>query len=221
MNKIFFLLCFVIGCLPAQPITRTLPPPETVDYDIINTVVGLVDPETGYAYCAGVLHENMVITAAHCVDGRADFDIGYKEHFDNFRWWKTYKFGAASVDQEHDVAVLVPKELIPRVRGALLGPNPKHGERVVVIGHPLGLGYTITTGVVSYPLREFENFNGESQIARTWTQISAPIAPGNSGGPVFNRYGEIIGIISFYRNGTEHLAGAVHIEAIKNILEGI
>ncbi len=59
------------------------------------------------------------------------------------------------------------------------------GERAVSIGNPLGLEHTLTDGLVS-ARRVYEG--------RPWIQMSVPISPGNSGGPLFNMRGEVIGI---------------------------
>ena len=59
------------------------------------------------------------------------------------------------------------------------------GERVVAIGNPLGLDYTMTDGLIS-ARRVWRD--------RNMIQISAPLSPGNSGGPLFNMRGEVIGV---------------------------
>jgi len=59
----------------------------------------------------------------------------------------------------------------------------RDGEGVFVIGHPEGLKYTLSTGIVS-------GLRDES------LQISAPVSPGNSGGPVYDNRGNLIGIVS-------------------------
>jgi S1-C subfamily serine protease len=59
------------------------------------------------------------------------------------------------------------------------------GKRAISIGNPLGLEHTLTTGIVSAR----RNYRG-----RQWIQMSTPISPGNSGGPVFNGTGEVIGM---------------------------
>lgn len=56
------------------------------------------------------------------------------------------------------------------------------GEAVVAIGHPLGLDYTVTSGIVSAKRSGME------------LQTSAPISPGNSGGPLINRQGRVLGV---------------------------
>jgi serine protease Do len=69
------------------------------------------------------------------------------------------------------------------------------GERAVSIGNPLGLEHTLTDGLVS-SRRLYEG--------RAWIQFSAPISPGNSGGPLFNMRGEVIGITTATLSGIGH-----------------
>jgi S1-C subfamily serine protease len=59
------------------------------------------------------------------------------------------------------------------------------GERAISIGNPLGLDHTLTDGLVS-ARRMIEG--------RAWIQMSVPVSPGNSGGPLFNMRGEVIGV---------------------------
>lgn len=59
------------------------------------------------------------------------------------------------------------------------------GERAIAIGNPLGLEHTLTDGLVS-ARRVYDG--------RAWIQMSVPISPGNSGGPLFNMRGDVIGI---------------------------
>ena len=73
------------------------------------------------------------------------------------------------------------------------GARPEVGEHVVVLGSPLGLEQTVTEGLVS-AIRTVPN-RGE------FLQISAPISPGSSGGPVVNMKGQVIGIATFQVRG--------------------
>lgn len=59
------------------------------------------------------------------------------------------------------------------------------GERAIAIGNPLGLEHTLTDGLVS-SRRKYQGKN--------WIQVSVPVSPGNSGGPLFNLRGEVIGV---------------------------
>ena len=94
-------------------------------------------------------------------------------------------------DREGDlvrVSVDVPAgEARPlRVSGTL----PEVGEKIVIIGTPLGLDKTVSDGIVS-AIRRAPDF-GEV------IQITAPISPGSSGSPVFNMRGEVIGVATFF-----------------------
>jgi len=89
-------------------------------------------------------------------------------------------------DASNDLALMrVP--LRAPLRPAVLGNSDAVtvGERVVAIGNPLGLEHTLTDGLIS-ARRIYEG--------RAFIQTSAPISPGNSGGPLFNLRGEVIGI---------------------------
>ena len=76
---------------------------------------------------------------------------------------------------------------IPRHSGAagFVQPiaQPQDGARIYVIGHPQGLRYSLTSGIIS---RE------EGSVV----QISAPVSPGNSGGPVYDEFGSLVAIVS-------------------------
>ncbi|HYQ16514.1 MAG TPA: trypsin-like peptidase domain-containing protein [Polyangiaceae bacterium] len=96
-------------------------------------------------------------------------------------------------DSANDLALLrvplsKPKTGKPPVFDALrLGDSDAVvvGERAISIGNPLGLDHTLTDGLVS-ARRMLQG--------RAWIQMSVPVSPGNSGGPLFNMRGEVIGI---------------------------
>jgi len=75
----------------------------------------------------------------------------------------------------------------PFLRMADRMPSP--GDRIMVVGSPLGLEQTITEGIVS----AWRKIPGKGNVL----QISAPVSPGSSGGPVLNMAGEVVGIASF------------------------
>ena len=78
-------------------------------------------------------------------------------------------------------------------------------QRVYTIGNPSGLGYTVTTGVVS-GMREFDG--------RTYVQTDAPINPGNSGGPLITEQGRVIGINSLVMRGVQGIGFAIPIDVV-------
>ncbi len=87
------------------------------------------------------------------------------------------------------------------------------GDSVVAIGHPLGLEDTVSNGLVS-AVRVIDP-------ALTVLQISAPIAPGSSGGPLFGDKGEVIGVVTSYRREGQNLNFGVPIRYLKTMLDDI
>jgi len=90
------------------------------------------------------------------------------------------------------------------------------GERAISIGNPLGLEHTLTTGVVS---------SRRTYKGRKWIQMSTPISPGNSGGPVFTGKGLVMGVTTaqirggMFGGGAQNLNLAVPINELKSKLK--
>jgi S1-C subfamily serine protease len=85
------------------------------------------------------------------------------------------------------------------------------GEEVVAIGSPLSLESTVSNGIVS-AIRTVEDEGGK------FVQITAPISPGSSGGPLFNMAGEVVGITTAGLRGGENLNFAIPINDAKLML---
>jgi serine protease Do len=105
-------------------------------------------------------------------------------------------------DPKYDIAFIrVPQEM--EVTSVHLGVSRPvaDGEKVIAIGHPYGLKFTATEGIVSKAKRLHNGLN--------YIQIDAAINPGNSGGPLVNQNGEIIGINTFIIAGGNNLGFAL------------
>ena len=91
-------------------------------------------------------------------------------------------------------------------------PNLKQGERVFAIGSPLGLERSVSEGIVSLRNRIISD--------RLHVQTSAEISPGNSGGPLFNYRGEVVGVnnMKVVAQGAEGLGFSIPVDSLKTFL---
>ncbi|HQY19479.1 MAG TPA: trypsin-like peptidase domain-containing protein [Ignavibacteria bacterium] len=102
----------------------------------------------------------------------------------------------------------------------------KAGQEVFAIGSPLGFEYTISSGIVA-AVRENEKVNfgdpysytGNEKLFEKVIQITAAISPGNSGGALFNRKGEVIGITTYTYLGYGNLNFAIAINSFKKFMD--
>lgn len=114
-------------------------------------------------------------------------------------------------DRKHDLAFLQPPATeLPEIP---LGKyeEMKDGDEVLAIGHPYGLNYTATQGVISKVDRVRDGLH--------FIQIDAAINPGNSGGPLVNEKGEVIGVNSFIIRGGDNLGFALPVNYLKLALQ--
>jgi len=119
--------------------------------------------------------------------------------------------GVLAFDKSRDVAVI--KAHGENFRTLTLGNSDRLqvGEEVVAIGNPLSLESTVSNGIVS-GIRTVEEEGGK------FLQVTAPISPGSSGGPLFNMKGEVVGITTLYLKGGENLNFAIPINDAKRLL---
>lgn len=97
--------------------------------------------------------------------------------------------GTLAIDEEGDLALLSVENAMERVRSSELASElPDEGEAIFVIGNPLKLEGSVSDGIVS-AVREVPN-------SYRIIQITAPISHGNSGSPVFNLRGQVLGVVT-------------------------
>jgi serine protease DegQ len=127
------------------------------------------------------------------------------------RWVVTFWDGSKSdaqvvnVQPENDLAVIKaknsPDDLKPATLASTAGLNP--GDTVVAVGFPFGIGPSVSSGVISGLKREFvDPDRKEGGRLTNLIQFDAAANPGNSGGPLVNRDGEVIGIVTAIFNPT-------------------
>ncbi len=128
--------------------------------------------------------DGQILTNAHVVEGARTVRVILADG-------RQFEAGVIGADREHDIAEirigarnLPVAELSERVL--------KVGQLVVAVGNPYGLGWTVTSGVVSALNRELPNPRGGKLT--DLIQTDAPINPGSSGGPLVDSQGRVVGI---------------------------
>jgi len=171
---------------------------------------------SGKGLASGVLidEHGFIVTNAHVVTGAANITV-------------TMHDGARlpaeliGSDPQSDIALL--QVTLPKgpYTPAHLGDSDKLeiGQKVLAIGHPFGLGYAFSAGIVSGFGKLFE-IKQEVFQARV-IQTTTPINPGNSGGPLVDSEGHVIGINSSILAGAQNIGFATPINTVKSVVAGL
>jgi S1-C subfamily serine protease len=144
-----------------------------------------------------VTDTGQILTSLHVVDKATNIQITFADG--------TVAQAAVSASQaDNDIALLQPDHLPQQLVPAVLG-NPgalRVGDEAYVVGNPFGLYGSMSAGVISGFDRSFRP-EGSDHVLQGLIQIDAAVNPGNSGGPLLNRYGEVVGIVTGIANPTE------------------
>jgi len=157
--------------------------------------------------------DGFLITNAHVVENADEITVRLTDK-------REFKAKVIGVDKRTDVAVLkIDASALPKV---LIGDAGKLrvGEWVMAIGSPYGFTNTVTAGIVSAKSRE--NLNDQDMDAVPFIQTDAAVNPGNSGGPLFNLKGEVVGINSqiYSRSGGfQGISFAIPIEVAMGVAD--
>jgi len=148
--------------------------------DLYKNVIIQISTSTGSGTGFFLKDYNLIVTNEHVVSGSSEVVIDGRQ----FEKTMTNVF---YTDSLHDLAFLkVPEGAeLPEVK-LTEDRNLSQGDKVMAIGHPYGLKYTATQGIVSNTSRLMKSLN--------YIQVDAAINPGNSGGPLVNEAGEVIGV---------------------------
>ena len=105
---------------------------------------------------------------------------------------------------ENDLAVLRATSLPDDLEAATMRSTSdlRPGEHVIAVGHPFGIGPSVSAGVVSGLKREFRSENGERTLSNL-IQFDAAANPGNSGGPLVTMDGHVVGVVTAILNPSE------------------
>jgi S1-C subfamily serine protease len=141
-----------------------------------------------------------ILTSLHVVSGASALQVTF---VDSTQSAATVK----SSDPDHDIAVLTAQQPPTVIVPAVLGGGVRVGDDAFAVGNPLGLVGSLSAGVVSGLDRSFPLVGGRTLSGMI--QFDAAVNPGNSGGPLLNRKGQVIGIVTGLANaeGNKEFAG--------------
>jgi putative serine protease PepD len=168
---------------------------------------------SGWVYDA----DGHVITNQHVVDNASSIKI-------RFASGKSYNATLVGSDASTDLAVLKVEAPASVLKPLTLGDSSQLqvGDGVVAIGSPFGLEETVTTGIVSALHREMTSPNNFT-IANS-IQTDAAINHGNSGGPLFNMHGRVIGVNSQIESdsgGNDGVGFAIPASTVRSVVSQI
>ncbi|MBF8284767.1 MAG: putative S1B family peptidase [Anaerolineales bacterium] len=214
----------------APPPTAAAPPVTASEEQLLidlyqrvnpSVVAILVEDQTGGALGTGFVidTEGHVVTNFHVVEGAQQIEVDFPSGF------KT-RGQVLGTDADSDLAVIkmdtLPEQLIPVPLGD--SDQVQVGQRVVAIGNPFGLSGTMTIGIVSglgRTLQSVRTTESGAFSAPDIIQTDAAINRGNSGGPLLNLQGEVIGVNKALESETGFNAGigfAVASNTVKQVV---
>ena len=197
LRRIFWLGLWLINAWAPAGLHAALTP-ERLYQKVLPSVMTLeVKSQSGEKFIGSAvlaLADDVVLTAWHVVaDARsvcAVFADGQRVNV----------IGCIDHDGGRDLALLKLEKRLPHRRAVLGRELPAVAARAYVIGSPKGYAFSISDGLIS----QIRSVQGFLQY-----QLSCPISPGNSGSPVFNQRGEVIGIASWTKAGAQNLSFAI------------
>ncbi|WP_140628489.1 S1C family serine protease [Methylibium rhizosphaerae] len=157
------------------------------------------DPKVHRGVGTGVVivDKGIILTNLHVVLGAKQIKV---EFFNGME----ADASVISVQPENDLAVLqaskVPDDMVAATLRSTSDLAP--GDEVIAVGHPFGIGPSVSSGVVSGLKREFRSDEGQ-RVLTNLIQFDAAANPGNSGGPLVTNDGAVVGIVTAILNPSD------------------
>jgi putative serine protease PepD len=183
--------------VPVSGSTSDNPDWQAVSAAVSASVVAIqVTTSSGEAEGSGVIIDDAghIVTNNHVVSGAQDGKVQV-----TLTDGRIFTADVVGTDATTDLAVVKIQDAPDDLSPAALGDSSdvKVGDPVMAVGNPLGLANTVTTGIVSAldrPVSTSES--GSETVVTNAIQIDAAVNPGNSGGPLFDAQGRVVGITS-------------------------
>lgn len=192
----------------ASALASATPPPATARrvYEMIRPSLVKVniratndDGKTEQGHGSGVVvtEDGAILTSLHVVEEASEIEVVFADGTPS----KAVIIGR---EEEKDIAVLRALEPPPQLVPAIMG-DPRTlqvGDEAIAVGNPFGLTSSLTVGAISGLGRNFVRPDGSRRLTGL-IQFDAAVNPGNSGGPLLNRDGEVVGIVAALLNPTD------------------
>lgn len=155
------------------------------------------EEERGVGTGVVIVDKGVILTNLHVVAGAETIKVTFADGLESIAT-------ITGVQPENDLAVLqaqkIPDDLIAATMRSTADLQP--GEQVAAIGFPFGIGPSVSAGVVSGLRRSFRSPEGKQELGNL-IQFDAAANPGNSGGPLIDMEGEVLGIVTAILNPTQ------------------
>jgi S1-C subfamily serine protease len=185
---------------------------QTLAQTVVTVVAELPDGKTSLGSGVIIDADADILTALHVVNNASKISVTFADG-------STYEAKIFARQDDNDIAALRalghPDQMAVATMGNANALNV--GDDAIVIGNPFGLSRSLSTGVISGLHRSVQPPGADKPMTEL-IQFDASVNPGNSGGPLFNRNGDVVGIVSGLANpnGQASFAGigfAVTIQA--------
>ena len=201
LQKVLLLLICVVAILFAFPLSV-----GAIDFKAEEKYNSVFVVTSGNALGSGfAIGENCIVTNAHVVHDPEDVVL---TTYDG----KTHSAYLAGIDQDKDIAILVVDAKFTPLKVADY-KSLNTGDDVYAIGAPKSMAYTLTKGVISAKERKIGDY--------TYIQTDAAINEGNSGGPLLNKEGSVIGINTLKMLDSEGIGLAIPMTVVSEFVKSL
>jgi S1-C subfamily serine protease len=195
---------------PTQPM-EMIDLVEYVERSVVRIIVkGEYGSSLGSGFVVGT--DGTIVTNYHVIEGAKSAEAAFRDGT------KAQVTGVRNIDHTRDIAVLkidAPSDKLHPLHVA--GELPRKGEKVAAFGAPQGLEFSASAGIISGFRKPSEI--GIGYTSGQWLQTTAPISSGNSGGPLVNMLGEVVGMNSAVRTSGQNLNFSVSCLDIREMTE--
>jgi len=204
-----------------EPITFRGSNPQKVLFDKFAPAVALIQTPGGLGSGIILSEDGLILTNRHVIQNCTRVSVRFYEVKDGNGEIKGFDGDITAVDKVRDLALIKVKNPPEGIKAFTIDQDVviDQGDRLYAIGHPLGEGWTPTQGVASNIREDYEWGYRLIRNKADVIQFQTPISPGNSGGPLMDSEGNLIGINTFVKRGGQNINFAVTLKEIKDFLD--